>query len=161
MIRVVMIAAVLCLPAIAQAGAQEQHVGPIVVSQPWARATPPMAGVAGGYVSITNIGDEPDRLLGGSAPSARVLEVHESSVDANGVARMRPLEEGLLVPPGETVVLEPGGVHIMIMGPEEPLKVGQRYDAVLRFERAGEVSVAFDVVPMGGQPDNAKLDHEP
>ena len=152
MIAKAILAALVLLPMAAPVAAHQYTVGSLVIDHPWARATPPGARVAGGYLTITNRGKKADRLIGGTAASAQAVEVHESSVSADGIARMRPLAEGLLIPPGETVTLQPGGVHLMIIAPTKALKIGESYSAALRFESAGEVPLEFDVVSIGGQP---------
>ena len=48
-----------------------------------------------------------------TSPEFGKVELHETTVE-DGVARMRPLDS-LVVPPGETVVLERGGKHLMLM----------------------------------------------
>jgi copper(I)-binding protein len=90
-------------------------VGDIVIEAPWVRATPQGAQVAGGYMKITNTGKETDRLIGGTLDQARRFEVHEMTMD-NGVAKMRPLTNGLEIKPGTTVELKPGGYHVMGTG---------------------------------------------
>ncbi len=104
----------LALSAVAAvtASAQEFKAGQIVVTQPWSRATPAGAKVAGGYMTITNKGTEPDRLIGGSLSAAGKAELHEMKMEG-GVMRMRPLPNGLEIKPGQTVKLEPSGNHIM------------------------------------------------
>ena len=99
-------------------------VGALVIEAPWARATPGGAQVGGAYFKVTNTGVEADRLIGGSLPTAASVEVHEMSM-TDGVMRMRKLENGLEIKPGQTVELKPGGYHIMFMGLREGLKQGQ------------------------------------
>lgn len=94
--------------------AHDYEAGPLAIDHPWARATPPGAPVAGGYLTITNTGTEPDRLLGGSSDAAEAVEIHESTI-TDGVARMRPAEDGIAIAPGETLRLEPGAAHIMFV----------------------------------------------
>ena len=79
-----------------------QNVGDLQISGAWARATPKGAQVGGGYLSITNKGTTPDRLVGGSTPVAAKLEVHETSM-SGGVAQMREHDKGLEIRPGEKV----------------------------------------------------------
>ncbi|KAA2235779.1 copper chaperone PCu(A)C [Salinarimonas soli] len=126
------------------------RAGALVVEQPWSRATPGGAKVAGGYIRITNTGREPDRLVGGSLAVAGGFEMHESS-EADGVARMRPLERGLEIAPGQTVELRPGGMHVMFVDLKEPLREGQAVRGTLRFERAGTVEVTFQVRGIGAR----------
>src|SRR5918998_180445 len=86
------------VPSLAQQP-QTYQAGSLVIEAPWSRATPGGAKVGGGYMRIVNRGTEPDRLIGGTAAVAARVEVHESSI-VDGIARMRPVEGGLLIRPG-------------------------------------------------------------
>jgi len=131
------------------AQAEDYRAGALQILQPWTRATPKGAQVAGGYLKITNTGATPDRLTGGSTEAAKRFEIHEMSMDG-GVMRMREVKEGVAVAPGATVELRPGGYHIMMMNLARPLAKGERVKATLTFERAGKVDVEFDVQALGG-----------
>ena len=123
--------------------------GALTIESPWARATPGGAKVAGGFMTITNAGKEPDRLIGGSVPVADRFEVHEMAMDG-GVMKMRELSKGLEIKPGETVELKPGGYHLMFMDLKSGLKEGQTVKGTLVFEKAGKIDVEFKVGPIGG-----------
>lgn len=73
-------------------------------------------GTSAAYMQITNNGTEAVTLTAGTASFANIVEIHETSVDENGVARMAQLEDGLTIAPGETVALRPGGLHVMFIG---------------------------------------------
>jgi periplasmic copper chaperone A len=133
--------------------------GPLVIEAPWARATPGGAQVGGAYVKITNTGAETDRLIGGSLPIATSVEVHEMSM-TDGVMRMRKLEKGLEIEPGQTVELKPGGYHIMFIGLREGLKQGQPIKGTLMFEKAGSVEVEYLVAPIGAQSGSISQNHQ-
>lgn len=149
----------LVLTAAAQGAlAHGYTAGSLEIAHPWARAIPPGAPVAGGYLTITNTGTKLDRLLGGSSEAAEAVQIHDSTV-SNGVARMRPVEGGIEIAPGETLKLEPGAAHIMFVDPAEPLKDGARFPATLSFEKAGDVAVEFAIVPMGATPEEPE-NHE-
>lgn len=128
--------------------AHDYKVGSLQIAHPWSRATPKAAKVGAGYLRVINGGSEPDRLLGGTSPVARRLELHRSAV-VDGIASMRPVEGGIEVRPGETVELAPGGVHLMLVDLKQPLKVGDRIGATLTFEKAGAVAVEFTVQGIG------------
>lgn len=99
-----------------------------------------MGGTGAAYMVITNAGAESDHLIGGSTSVTEVVEIHEI-VDNAGVMEMRPLAEGLEIPANGTVVLEPGGYHVMLIGLTEDLVADMTFDLRLRFEQAGEVTV--------------------
>lgn len=130
------------------AGTTTFKVGTLTIEQPWARATPGGAKVAGGYVKITNTGTLPDKLVGGSFERAGRFEVHEMSMN-NGVMTMRPVSGGLDIAPGASVMLAPGGFHMMFMDLKQPLKEGDSVKGTLTFEKAGTVDVVFDVRGIG------------
>jgi copper(I)-binding protein len=143
--------------------AQEYKAGPIGIEQPWLRATPAGADVAGGYMTLRNTGKEADRLVGGSASAvAGTFEVHEMKMDGS-VMKMRELPNGLEIGPGESVELKPGSYHIMLMGLKRQLKEGERVKGSLTFKKAGTVEVEFTVRGMGsrgGSPAHGGAAHK-
>jgi periplasmic copper chaperone A len=134
-------AAALCLLAL-PVQAADVMAGHLKISAPWARATPKGASVGGGYLTITNMGAEPDRLIGGVSTVAKDVQVHKMTMD-NGVMKMRPVADGLEIKPGQTVTLEPGGYHIMFMKLNQQLKQGEQFKVKLEFAKAGKVDVDF------------------
>jgi periplasmic copper chaperone A len=140
------------------ASAEDYKIGNLQISQPWTRATPKGAAVAGGYLRITNAGTTPDRLLGGSTDVAKRLEVHEMSMDG-GVMKMRELKNGLDIPPGATVELKPNSYHIMMQGLSRPLAKGERVKASLTFEQAGKAEVEFAVEAIGASAGGGEMKH--
>jgi copper(I)-binding protein len=142
-------AALLVLLA-APAQAQEVKAGDLVITQPWSRATPGGAKIAGGFLTIENKGATPDRLIGGAGDVAGKVEIHEMAMN-NGVMTMRPLDKGLVIEPGKTVKLAPGGFHLMLMDLKTPFKQGDKVPLTLQFEKAGKVSLSLDVEGVGAQ----------
>ena len=120
----------------------------IRVTEPWSRATPAVAPVAGGFMTLVNEGDPDERLLRVESDIARKVEIHEMRHE-NGVMRMRQLADGLAVPARGKVVLKPSGYHLMFIKPVRALAEGERFDATLVFQRAGKVKVVFEVGAMG------------
>jgi periplasmic copper chaperone A len=103
------------------------------------------AQVAAGYMGISNEGDHADTLIG-------------VEFSADGVASMKHVE-ALNIPADDTVVLEPGGYHIMLMGLTQPLNVGDMLPATLIFEHGGRVEIEFMVDPSDRSVDHSKMDH--
>lgn len=137
------------------ANAHEFKVGDLMIDHPWTRATPAGAKTAGGFAKITNNGQELDRLIGGSADGAGKVEVHEMAVD-NNIMKMRKLENGLEIKPGETVELKPGSYHLMLMGLESSYKEGNKVKGTMTFEKAGTVEVEFNVEAIGEKMDHGE-----
>ena len=129
--------------------AHSYEKGELQIRHPWARATPPGTTVGVGYFEIRNTGKEPDRLLSATSPAARQVEMHVSE-HAGEVARMRQLR-AFEVPARERLTLEPNGAHLMLVDLVQPLKKGERFPMKLRFERAGEIDIEFEVQELGSR----------
>ena len=125
-------------------------IGDLELKGAWTRATPPAARAGGGYLEITNNGSETDYLVSGSVDFAERVEIHEMSM-VNDVMKMRHLEDGLPIPPGETVALEPGSYHVMFLGMTKPLTAGEAVDVTLTFKNAGDVTLKMPVAKVGAR----------
>jgi copper(I)-binding protein len=146
-LSIAFVAALLPLPQNV-ALAHEAKIGSITIEHPWSRATPGGVMVAAGYLTIRNSGERPDRLVSVTTDIAGSAEVHEMKV-VDGVMQMRPLPDGVVVPAGGEVALEPGANHLMFVGLQRPLKEGESFAATLTFEKAGSVEVTFMVEKPG------------
>ena len=124
-----------------------QTNGTIIIDQPVARPTPPGSKVGAGYLRVTNTSSTPDRFLGGTTDRAQRIEVHEMTVTDN-IMRMRALENGIEIKPGQTVELKPGGLHLMFVNLAAPFKNGDQFKASLVFEKAGNIEVEFKIGPV-------------
>jgi copper(I)-binding protein len=145
MLRAALVLALLATSSWAEEARFE--AGPLVISEPWSRATPGGARVGAGYLTVDNHGSEPDRLVGAEGDLFAAGEPHETVTEA-GVARMRPTGV-LTIPPHGRLALEPGGYHLMLNGLKQPLKEGEQFAATLLFEKAGRVPVTFSVKGLG------------
>jgi periplasmic copper chaperone A len=116
-------------------------LGELVIEGAWARESVTPTGAA--YRTVRNEGDQDDRLIGIATDVADKAELH-SSVMQDGVMRMRPAE-AVEVPAHGEAVLEPGGLHVMLIGLKAPLKEGGSFVLTLAFERAGEVEVTTQI----------------
>lgn len=157
-VRAALIAALSVVSAVS-AHAHSYTTGDLKIVHPWSRATPVAAPVAGGYLSITNSGSEPEVLLGGTSSRSASVEVHQSTT-TDGVARMRPISDGLVIEPGQTVQLVPGATHLMFVKPTAPFKEGEKVEAILNFKNAGEIKVEFRIQGMGAKAPSGTETHQ-
>lgn len=109
------------------------------------RPTPVGRQMTGCYLTLTAA--TADRLVSVNSPDANMVQIHESRIES-GMMMMGELREGLPLPAGETVALEPGGNHLMLMGVKEPLVAGDTVALTLTFESSPPVEVTATV----GQP---------
>jgi copper(I)-binding protein len=114
------------------------------VSGAWVR--PPMGPdrPAAGYLVVQAAADASDALIGASCELATSVEIHETTSGEGGMAGMHAVDR-IEIPSGGTIVLEPGGYHLMLMGLTDELVPGSTVELVLTFERAGEVTVVAEV----------------
>ena len=134
--------------AAAGAEAADYDVGSIHIAQPWARATPKGASSGAGYMTVTNNGTTPDRLSCVSTDAAAKCQIHTMTMEG-GVMKMRPVEDGLEIKPGETVMLKPSSLHVMFVDLKHPLEQGKMVEATFKFEKAGTVDVEFPIAAIG------------
>jgi len=140
----------LSLPAVAA----DYDVGSIHISTPWARGTPKGAATGAAYMTVTNKGTASDRLNCVSDDASAQCQIHSMTME-NGVMKMRPVEGGLEIKPGETVTLAPGGFHMMLLDLKAPLEQGKTLKATLKFDHAGTVDVEYPIAAIGAPAPGA------
>lgn len=118
--------------------------GGITVEDTWARTSPKVATNGAAYMKITS--DTDDALVGAAVPSdiADHAEVHEVVMDADGAMMMQQTEK-VELPAGETVSLQPGGYHVMLIELVDALEIGQTFDVTLEFESGATKTVSVEV----------------
>lgn len=122
--------------------------GSLEISNPQIRATAPGMRATGGYLTITNHGDMDDRLVSAAADFAGRVEIHEMIMDGD-VMKMRKREGGIEVPAGGMAMLQPGGLHIMLMGLTETMVPGEMRDITLTFQSGHTVTLPAMVMKPG------------
>jgi copper(I)-binding protein len=99
-------------------------------------------------LTVTNHGSTPERLSCVSSDAAAQCQIHEMAVD-NGIMKMRPVQGGLEVKPGETVTFKPGGYHVMLVDLKAPLQQGKTVEATLKTDTGASVQVEFPIAAIG------------
>jgi copper(I)-binding protein len=103
-----------------------------------------MTGTGAVFMRVINDGQGPDRLVGGETDVARVVEIHETVMEGD-VTTMQMLANGLEIPAKSEVLLKPGSFHVMLIGMQRDLAVGDRFNITLQFEESGEMDLAVQV----------------
>jgi copper(I)-binding protein len=117
---------------------------------------PPSAPTGAVYFTLTNPGEQPDRLIGVKTSRAEKAELH-THVHEGEIMRMQQIES-IELPAGGHVEFKPGGSHVMLFKMSKPLVAGERFPLTLIFEHAGEVSV--DVAIQEQAPESSEHDHK-
>ena len=113
----------------------------VTVTHAWVRATAPGQRVAGVYLEISSAA--PSKLVAASSPVAGSAEIHSMRLE-NGVMEMRQLES-LELPAKQTVKLEPGGLHLMLLDLKKPLKRGDKVPLRLTLQRTDRSKTVLEV----------------
>lgn len=115
----------------------------VTVEDAWGRPSPSATENAAFYMTLVG-GAETDSLTTASSDACSMTELHETSMN-DGQMSMAPVEDGIEVPADSTVMLEPGGLHVMCMGVVEPLEAGDSVDVQLGFASGETVTVSADI----------------
>ncbi|MBF0191106.1 MAG: copper chaperone PCu(A)C [Magnetococcales bacterium] len=113
------------------------------VLDPWVRAAPPVAQTQAAYMTLHNTGATPRNLVGAKSPLFAKVELHET-VQHEGQSQMRA-KASVPVAPGAQIQLVPGGLHIMLIGPQKPLHPKDRVPLTLTFSDGAELPVVAEV----------------
>jgi hypothetical protein len=118
----------------------------VEIRDPWARASAGMAKAGTAYMVIENTG-EADRLTAASSDVSEKAELHTHIKDGD-VMKMRRVD-AIDVPANGKALLQPGGLHIMLVGLHAPLREGETFPVTLEFEKAGKMTVEVEVKDVG------------
>ena len=124
------------------------ETGRISVADAWARPTG-SSGTTAAYMTIANRGNTADVLKRVRSKKVKSIEMHQATVTADGVVQMRKVEGGLPIDAGASLVFEPGGTHVMLLGLGDALNAGEQLLLTLEFDRAGPVDVLVPVSAAG------------
>ncbi len=124
----------------AQAGSAD-----VVIGNAWSRASIGKDRPGAAYLKIRNNGDEAVTLTGLKSDLAMMPQIHNTLTNSEGISSMKPAGE-ISIAPGETVALEPGGLHAMLMQLQRPMSKGDSFALTLIFADGGEVSVDVPIL---------------
>ena len=117
--------------------------------QGWARATATKARNGVAYITIKNSSGSRDRLLSEKSLVAKSAALHNHVMDS-GVMKMRPAGS-IEIPAYGTVIMKPGGLHVMLMGLKSPLVKCGSLPLTLTFEKAGAMTIQIKIMGMGAK----------
>lgn len=118
----------------------------VTVLDPYVRLAPPNAPATGAFMVIKNGGDKDVKLVKAANPASKATELH-THLNENGVMKMRPVTAIDLKAKGEAV-LQPGGLHIMLISLNAPLKDGDSVPITLTFDDGSSKTVDAKVRPI-------------
>jgi periplasmic copper chaperone A len=126
-------------PAVWAAGVADS----VQTANPSVRMVPPGQDQTGAYVTLRNTGQHDHALVKATSPAARVTELH-TVVDEGGMKKMRPVPK-MDIKAGSETKLQPGGLHIMLIGLQQPLHEGAHIAITLTFEDGSSKEISAPV----------------
>jgi copper(I)-binding protein len=120
----------------------------IEISRPWARTASATATEAGGFLTFTNKGAEPDRLIAAASPVAGRIAICGIKI-AGPTMTMKPIDRGLGLPADTTIAMRPRGYHLFFQELKKPLAKGDKVPVTLTFEKAPPQEVELIVEAEG------------
>lgn len=120
------------------------HAQDIRIEQAWARPNPPVVPNGAAYLQIYNDSTTDRHLLSASSQIAKELQLHKTTME-NNTTSMRKQSDGIPIAAGSSVVFQPGGLHIMLMGLQQPLQSGQSFELNLEFDQGEIIPVTVNV----------------
>jgi len=137
------------LPVRADSSGVRAEADLIVVSDASVQPVPPVATTTAAYMVLTHngMGGEGGRadvgLVSVASPCCRAAELHRSG-SHKGLMKMARVHE-VVIKAGETVRMAPGGLHIMLIGLNEPVRRGDTVPITLTFRDGTSVTVSARV----------------
>ncbi|WP_172959695.1 copper chaperone PCu(A)C [Thiomicrorhabdus aquaedulcis] len=131
------------LSVLSSANALASQADDIEITEPFAREVPPGAPASASFMTLENISDAPIKIISAQSAVSKVVELHTHTND-NGVMRMRQIPF-IEVPANGMAFLKPGGLHIMLIEPINPIKQGQTVSVTLTFEDGSQKQVDMPV----------------
>ena len=122
----------------------EEPAGDVVaIMNSWVREAHANATVNAGYMTLVNVSSEDVRLLKVESDAFDSVEVHEMAM-VDGMMEMNEIQD-LVIPAKGQIQFEPGGKHLMLMGPREHFSSGQKVDMTLTFNSGKKQTVSVKV----------------
>ena len=147
-------------PLMTKSNTQSNWSNTITIDTPYAFATPTGAKTAAAFMVIKNGTEMNERLISVSSDIAEVTEIHQTILDPDDGKMMMRKINGLDIPAGKKVGLDPKGYHIMFLNLNKPLNEADYFKLFLNFEKTGTHEASVFVVPAGGVQKDAHAEHD-
>lgn len=140
------IAAIALATSLSACATAEEHPQELRLTDGWVRVSEysdHVDGMTGAFATFDNHTDHDITIVGGTAEIAGMVQVHEVLM-LDGEMKMQEKEGGIVIPAGESVTLEPGGLHIMLMGLKKPILVGDKVTLTIDLDGYEDQTVTWD-----------------
>ncbi len=149
-----LLSALLCFSGSLFAAAADQ----VSAADAYVRAVPPGQPNSASFMTLTNASANDIVLKGAESSAAKVVELHTHTL-SDGMMRMRQVEK-IDLPAGQSVKLQPGGLHVMMIGLQRDLVPGEQIDLALVFEDGSKLQLKVPVVKLQMKMQDAGMQHK-
>lgn len=115
----------------------------VTVNDPYIRAMPPGQKVTGMFLTIDNPTATAHELVKANSDVSETVELHEHK-HVDGMMKMAQVPS-IRIPANGSAVLEPGGYHIMLIGLQRDLQMGEKVDVSLTYDDGSSTTVQAEV----------------
>ncbi len=129
----------------------------IEVNDPFTREMPPGSPATASFMTLKNNSDHAIKLVKASTQVSKKAELHTHTND-NGMMRMREVPFFEIPANGQTH-LKPGGNHIMLISPVQPIQAGKTVSVTLIFEDGSKKEVTMPVKSVMNMDKNEDHSH--
>ena len=129
----------------------------IQVHDAYVRAVPPTAAVTAAFMEIHNAGDKNRALVSASSAAAEAVELH-THTNVDGVMQMRQVKQ-IDLAANSITLLQPGGLHVMLIGLKQPLKMGDKVLVSLKLDDGSLLELDLPVRKMAGKMNRHNNQH--
>lgn len=109
----------------------------------WFRESVPGSENGAGFGTLRNLSDEDIVIVAGYSDISADVELHRHA-HRDDQMFMEQIE-ALTVPAGESVILQPGGYHLMLMQLKQPLVPGEEHQLTLRLDNGERIEFTVPV----------------
>ncbi len=129
----------------------------VSVIDPYVRAVPPGQTISAAFLQLENSSQEPRFIINATSPVSKVVELH-AHIHENGMMKMRRVE-AIEIPANGKTVLQPGGLHIMLIDLHDTLKIDQKVSITLEFKDGSSQNIEAPVrkIMMKGMMKNMDM----
>lgn len=113
------------------------------ISEAWIKNLPPSTPVRAGYMKIHNPDQVAVSVVEIRSTAFASIEIHQTS-EQDGMMRMDPVPS-LKIEAGSSVQLAPGGLHLMMMHPEQPTRPGDIIEILILLDDGSEQAIDMPV----------------
>jgi copper(I)-binding protein len=124
----------------------------VTIADGWVKAAD--SGMSAAFGELTNSGSDDVTVVSATTEASPMLELHETVANESGEMIMREIEGGFVIPAGDTLSLEPGGSHIMLMDLRDPLEAGEEVTFTLTFVDDSTYEFTVPVKDYSGANEN-------